>query len=559
MRVGDFSPQQLLQMVSKASLEGVKPGDVLEGRVVSAENGMLLVRMADGKLLTAKTPEQMEINLGTFLTLKIGEMASDQVQAKIMAMDGKLVQDAMLQASGASTGLQAQDVLVKNTLQALGVNATPELVNKVMDLVQGSAEPMLDKAVFLAENNMAQDAEMTAFVGRLAEGTFHISTTLQTISNQLSTALSGLSTEQLKQMAAPVLASSAAGNIASQLADGLANLLKDVGVQLDQTQMARASLALEQTISKGMQEGLDTNQLMTKLAETIGKDPAIKPILQQLTIQTGDKISGQITNDLAVDHLMQRLGTLLSETSGKPATQTDATLSKWLNDQVSLLKGELQGLDARSQVDLKQMVEKFVGKPLLQVGSDADQLLKDLHLPKLVHDIRERLELVREALPQMNDAAAASMRPLVYEADTALRFFNQVNSYNTFVQIPIEMNQQEARGELYVMQRKGKRGKIDPENFTIFLALDTENLGKVESLANAHNRHVTLNFRVANEEVRDIVKELHKTLYLGLKEKNYQLVDMKVRLLDDEPMTILTANKRAAEILGLNASFDIRL
>ena len=71
------------------------------------------------------------------------------------------------------------------------------------------------------------------------------------------------------------------------------------------------------------------------------------------------------------------------------------------------------------------------------------------------------------------------------EIDNAFKFFNQVTTYDSIIQLPIMINRENTTGELYVMKRKRGRKSIDTDNFTLFLSLTTNSLGLVESFLNS--------------------------------------------------------------------------
>ena len=184
---------------------------------------------------------------------------------------------------------------------------------------------------------------------------------------------------------------------------------------------------------------------------------------------------------------------------------------------------------------------------------------RDVDVGKMAQSIRDQLEWTSQALSRMDGDAAAAMRPMLQDATAAMRLFNQVSTYQAFVQVPLQINGQDARGELYVMKRKGSRGRIDASDFTLFLALDTEHLGHMETLAHARNRQVTLQFRVPDETVQELLRDLKPTLYEGLEKKGFRLVDLKVRTSKEEPISVLTALKAAEEQLGRTGGVDVRL
>jgi len=57
------------------------------------------------------------------------------------------------------------------------------------------------------------------------------------------------------------------------------------------------------------------------------------------------------------------------------------------------------------------------------------------------------------------------------------------------------------------LKRNNGRKRIDPQNATVFLSLDTENLGQVDSLISVNKKNVSLNFSLKKNEIIDYIKE----------------------------------------------------
>jgi hypothetical protein len=121
------------------------------------------------------------------------------------------------------------------------------------------------------------------------------------------------------------------------------------------------------------------------------------------------------------------------------------------------------------------------------------------------------------------------------------------------------INRENTTGELYVMKRRNGRKKLDSDNFTLFLSLQTSSLGRIESFLNSSRKYVTISFRVEDEDLVKLVKDNYRVLYDSLLKKGYKLAEMKCRILEDDSTSLLDAAKKAQELLGLQASLDIKL
>jgi hypothetical protein len=140
-----------------------------------------------------------------------------------------------------------------------------------------------------------------------------------------------------------------------------------------------------------------------------------------------------------------------------------------------------------------------------------------------------------------------------------IRFLNEISSQNTYVQIPIQMGSHNTTGELYILKRDSKRKKINPQDATMFLSLSTQNIGQIESLVSIRKKNVSIHMRVEDNQIIELLKENYKELYLLLSEKDYKLVDIKYRLIEEQTSP-LNVQKLADKYLNANsARIDYRL
>jgi hypothetical protein len=109
------------------------------------------------------------------------------------------------------------------------------------------------------------------------------------------------------------------------------------------------------------------------------------------------------------------------------------------------------------------------------------------------------------------------------------------------------------------MKKDSKKKAIDPENVTMFISLDTVNLGKIDSLLNISKKNISLNMRLENAEIINFIKQNYKDLYYRLSEKGYKLVDVKYRLHGEEANIITVKEIVKKETQSNSISIDCRL
>lgn len=542
MRIDGALPQQILQILSKSILESLDIGDFIQGRVTSVKDGLLQMRLTDGSSFTAGVPEGMIIQEGALLTLQIGEKAGEQINARIVSRNGDPGQ------APAAQDLPAQ---ARTQLQAFGEKATDALVAKVIDLVENNPSLGVDKASFLVANKMEPDKGMQDIIMKLAQKEFQIDGNLSSLKEQLINILTNSETSGSDK--------AGAGSLINQLIleqgldqavsaftrepVGAANTTRPDGAadqsslpQTIQNEQARQALndillgAFKDAILTGKPLDRETVANMIKSAFEGVKSAfgGINPAKDPLSAEAGSKMPGSVPEDTLAG-LMKGLAN--AREKADPAQKPDPAA-------------------------VRQAVEKLFEKAFIK----ADNGIADrVDIGEKVKALKNVLAFTDDAMKLADPKSAQAGLPVVHELQNALQFFNQANTYHTFVQMPLMINNRQTTGELYVMRGKSKRGKIDPNQFTLFISLNTENLGLVETFLNAANRCVTVNFRVDDEKLAGFVKSNYKTLYDALLKKGYKLADMKCRLHADDTVNLLNAEKKTGDLLGINARLDLKI
>lgn len=527
MNVNSALPQQIFQILSKASLENLNAGDILSGRVQSLENGLLLVKLLDGSFFTANAPEGFSIGIGETITLEIGERLNNQLTAKIVGRET---------ASSGKTDEEAALVnAIKSNLDALGVSSTQRLITSVLDLIDANPGISPEEAAFMVSNGLELNSEMSEILQKISEHEFSLHENLQSLEEGLYDALIKAGPDTSLNLLKPLLL--------SQETDELSGLIKEM--------LSEGHPRLAQAIEQNVRD-LIARTLMDEFAKTenTGEQGKINKEAVESLVRTAL---------LHAENLGENGGSIKSETLLTPEN-TDVLL-KAINKALENLhkKADILGKDDKSselQKEIKEILSRLFDKALIKVDNGVAEKF----------DIREKNETLKtimdfsqKVLNNSDENARAANMPAYKEIDNAFRFFNQITTYDSVLQLPIMINKERTTGELYVMKRKKGRRKIDTENFTLFLSLSTNSLGIVESFLNASHRRITISFRVEDENLVKLVKDNYRVLYDGLMEKGYKLVEMKCRVLDKERVNPVNAAKKALDLLGTLTRVDIKI
>ena len=160
----------------------------------------------------------------------------------------------------------------------------------------------------------------------------------------------------------------------------------------------------------------------------------------------------------------------------------------------------------------------------------------------LVHINLLRASLRRHQ--QQSPEKEAAMRQ-IESIEDAFRLINSLNSRHQYVQIPMHFAGQDSNLELFVMKRGGGKKKIDHEDATLFISLNTQNIGKVEALIHTgKNKNVSIDMRAENEGILSLMRESRMDLHNALADRGYKLARATYRVIEGR----VTAANAAAQL-----------
>lgn len=527
MNVNQVISHQIFQILSKASLENLSAGEIIKGRIQSLENGILLIKLLDGSSFTARTPDGFSANVGESITLEIGERHNNQLTAKIVNQGPIAGEKANEEAALIDT--------IKSSLDSLGAESTQHIISNVLDLIKAEPGMLPERASFLVANGLTHDPEMAEILQKISEHEFCLHKNLNSLEEGLSDAILKTDADTSLKFLKPLLV--------SQEADVLSGILKDM--------FPEGSPKLMQGINQNVRE------LLTKI------------FMDELTGQ-GTTHKPNIINKEAVEALVESsLSSVEPESSNRESTNSGSILTphnteillKAINKALQNILKKTESLAKGDKTpEFEKEIKNIFGKLFEKASIKAENgIVKEFDIKGKTEALKEIMEFSQDALSNLDNNAKALNMSAFKEIDNALKFFNQVTTYDSILQLPIMINKENTTGELYILKRKRGRKKIDTDNFTLFLSLTTNSLGIVESFLNASRKHITISFRVEDEKLVKLVKDNYRMLYDALLEKGFKLVEMKCRVLEEDRVNPINAVNKAHELLGIQNRVDLKI
>ncbi len=256
--------------------------------------------------------------------------------------------------------------------------------------------------------------------------------------------------------------------------------------------------------------------------------------------------------------------TLLGMLKGEvPTGKSDITLLNSFDRELAALMeaGKLSAEEMKATVLLNQEKRVFSAavRGLANLHIKISEASEEINPVRLYKEMDSLLHILKNGLTQLPPLVREAAAAVVGNLESNINFINQLNNYSSYVQLPLSIFNRNTTGELYMLKKGSKSKKLDPENMTVLISLDTDNLGRVDTLLSVNRKNISTNFRLENSKVFPLLRDSHKMLYNSLLEKGFRLVDYTYRLMD-EPISIVNFEAEAKkEFLKSSSSIDITI
>lgn len=557
--------------VSQSPVE-IKNGSTLSGRVVSitdADGGKVANIDIGNATISAKLSDGMGLREGQVLSFAVRGSSSGQVSITPLLENTSIDQSTLraLQAAGLEITndsvqmvkemMQAGLPIDKASLYEMSKNVNTYSYTSISTLVE-----MKSLGIPINENNIEQYTNYKNYEHQVLSDMADIVDELPDAFKQLME--SGNTSKALDfygQMLSIFGNGDGAYSLQSKEISGNQNALAENPVQGQEELINSEALELTQEPSEpgaknilSPEAGADAEKA---LEGAISKETADGKI-QNLQDKGNFKFSSDFANSLSNVNI-----------SEKTIDQIKNGNSLDLNAQKQLFK-ELS--DAFSNANLSDPVEAASWKKLFS-SDDFGKLLKEniksawllkpdeVENKENVDKLYQRLGTQAKALAEAVNNTFGAESKIAHSANNLsnnLDFMNQLNQMFQYIQLPLQMQGQNANGDLYVYRNKNKKLSEDG-SVSAVLHLDMENLGPVDVFVKLLDTKVTTNFYVADDTVLDLINDNIHILDERLNKRGYSM-QVNIKLLDDD-----SENAAVDEMLMVSktpvistASFDAR-
>lgn len=513
----------------------LNPGDVIRAKVLEITSDEVVLKLFDGTVMRAGMLETMNAKAGDTVLLAVSSKLEGTIYLESVKKHSQIIESnpdtlkqllETLQIKPDTQNLELAAEFVK-----AGAPVTAAQIKQASALL--NSKPALDseKVVFMILKGLDAESADAQLLSKLLEGDVKLGQQLKVIQSLLGQA--NLAGEDMGY-------TTPANTVLAEQADTAAVDQSNV-TGLSQANAAEANAA--QANATGTEENPVGVSVHIQSAN-IKNDPSPPiPVSGNYSAAKSDQTSDSLSDLSVIDRNMteeapQQSADIFASTD-KAILGPESSISG-KSDSIAALQTESGHKINETKQSESKTTERF--SKLTEavrdifVKTDSEKLSSELSAKKINNDLNEKLELLKAAIQSSENLDSGTREGLsaaTLQIEDTQRLLHQMNASNIlYYQIPVNLAGHDTTAELYVMNRRQNKKKIDPNNTIMFISLDTVNMGRVEALLDIKSRNVTVNLRTENKQINEFIKTQIKDLYTGLAACGYKLAGVRYAVID---------------------------
>ena len=524
-------------------LMNMNKGDVFTGKILDITQDQVTLLLNGSAQVKATLSDAFSYNIGDYASFSIKDNTSGTIILKSLNSENlkNLMNDRTIGNVITSAGLAVSDTTVSlvNNLMKQGMPIDSNTLNQYARMLDTVSNATPEDVVFMTkmgipvtgENVMALHDYYDFEEGITARASDMAGEFTDALASVIEESDTGAEKQVIDKQLPEALQFNAGEKLTSDESFKTAGLLRDITDVFT-----------------------PVNSAPEKMADSIEK-----PVLEKLAESIRALIPGESSEELTADSQEAAM-------KNEPLESSAAGLASKVADGLMSSKeffGELSHFIEDNNIDRQALLKLFKSTEFKKAADNmmrqemfirpenvSGESLKRLYA-KIINDSS------RIAQRFGNNSAMAGFVDASKNAAADVNFLNDAGRFMSFVQIPLKMTGQNAKGDLYVYTNK--RGKsADNDDLKAFLHLDMNNLGPLDVLVNLKGNRVTTNFKVASDEILDYIESHIEELNKALNRMGYN-VSTQVQISDKDysfKKSVLEQEMPPASIKRYN--FDVR-
>ncbi len=547
MRIDGFN---LVQAGSATSISDIlsklKVGDILRAQVLDIAADEAILKLFDGTTVAAATLGSVDAKQGDFVDFSVKGFPDGKLLLQTLKQpmpvfnENEAIANTIL-----SLGISPDNdsINIAKELNAAGLPLTKENMDKASQLLSNFKASGItpEKAVYILKNNIPPVENNLSSLQQLTDENYKITSSIRDIIDNMPE----IKDQRLLQAITKGLERTDAkyNPAASPIADELTSVQQNANPS-DTSVKINAKELLQNIIT----------QLSDKI--TSNNTEALRQFLNNSSFaqKLQNFIASQPANKMDAEKIIDFIKTQLKDIPEQP--EKKQFMQSIFKELDKLNKNELLNANNNSIEDTKKHINKLFSKALLDV--EAGDLTQGA-VKNSYKELYEKLDVIKQEIAASTYPLKEQFTDKLDNIQNNLRFMNEASNYAAYLQIPVSLKGSDKTVELYILKREGSKKKLDPENMTVFVSLDTQNLGRVDSLISVSRKSVMINFKLEDKKLSEAFSSNYNELFNSLEEIGFKLVGMNFGLIKDK-INLVNAQKVIKREIGSNRiSIDYKI
>ena len=509
------------------NLPAFKKGESLQALVLTAKGSQITLKTSDGRLFSANLLSGMELTDGANVELIVKENTGGHIILQLFAAEEGATRVRKPSFDLTQYKDNGKMNAVEQIFQQLNMKPTPAKVQNTLNIMKDYPSLNEKAAVFFTVNNIPVNEPNVAAVLQLTKENKGIGENLIEIIDAL--------VEAEAKQANPELNAKIIGNVNDTVHDH-----EDMYIQKNAANHECDTVNKE---IKGTVFNAKEGAVKFKTGDSSQHE---KPVFESVTENNGKPVldSGELSyiiKEAAVKPLIVKDEAGPVKTALWPQIETaKAAKAQKIADVKHIPLPDTTSWEASTAV---KTISKILSMLANLDGSGADEL------KKVSSGTLEELNLIKDMVKQSD---IKNKDDYVFKLSELISREKLTSDINRFIclHIPVVVNQSVRTAEVYIYRKNKKGKKIDKENTVIYLGLDMNFLGRIETVIQIEKKNVSLTFKLESEKAMSVVKDRTTKLFKDLQAAGYKLADTKIlklikktTVIDAEEELIKTVHK----------------
>lgn len=585
---------------------GLKSGDTIHAELTGVSGSRIQITTQDGKTVKADFRGNAQFLPGDKLELMLDARQGNRISLRLISLNSQPVrldvnaQENLLLRSGIEpSGL---NVRLSGILQENGFLPTAQNISNLARITQEQPNLPADLSAFLAANNLKPDEATLGHLNQLLSQSPQTGNRVQQLSNAFAKLLAEFEAATGQKIANNTTAGASSESVSKTngfaSADAIAkentlsgtrtgtNILAPA--DLEQLFRALASLPGQDDSSAGIKgklseqnTSLSGQQVKTTSVGVQFNAGGLEEIFRLLASLPEQEAKAALTTLAGKDAQNAKIFSSVLSFLNLPVQERQSLLSAlpnlpqgnlgWITGTSSMSRTDMSpdtpvsvknigssesGVQMQSENATETLPNTVQSRPADAALQAAGQLLRKLDglflqiNPGDIKSTAEELSRSIQSQETLTENIGADLARLAGDKSILSRQAGELHAQVQFTsgleqffyfQLPVRFENQKSTAELYVFERNSK-AKSNRELSTILIALETQNLGRVETMLRCEGTSLDISFRLNTESFSNYLKDKASDLKQALAESGFQIKNLQFGLIQTKT-TLLNAQE----------------